>query len=226
MRFVVVTGTGTGVGKTVTAAALAVTAGGNVAVVKPVQTGVAAEGPGDCAEVARLSGVTDVHELVRLTEPLAPETAARRAGMSLPGVAQVARRIAALDADTVIVEGAGGVRVRLDTDGCTLLDLATDLEPYGGVQVVVVASCALGTLSVTELTVEAVRAAGLTVAGIVIGSWPAQPDLAARCNREDLPRLTGAPLLAVLPEGCGRWPREAFRAAAPGWFAGGYAAAP
>ena len=62
---------------------------------------------------------------------------------------------------------------------------------------------ALGTLNHTELTVGALRARGLEPAGLVIGSWPAEPGLAERCNAEDLLRI--APLLAAIPEGAGRW---------------------
>lgn len=220
MSYLVVTGTGTGVGKTVVTAALASVAGPDVAVVKPVQTGVAAGDAGDVHEVARLSGVSDVHELVRLTEPLAPETAARRLGSELPSVAKLAGRIAELSAATVLVEGAGGVRVRLDSTGATVLDLARALQAYGDVEVVVVSTASLGTLNVSELTVDAVRSAGLLLRGIVIGSWPEVPDLAARCNREDLPRLTGVPLLGALPAGCAGWKPETFRRSAGSWLAG------
>lgn len=225
MRYVIVTGTDTSVGKTVVTAALAVVAAPPVAVVKPVQTGAATGQPGDLDEITRLSGVHDVHELVRLTEPLAPETAARRAGMQLPPVADLAGRIATIDAATVLVEGAGGVRVRLDTSGGTILQLAERLAAYGDVEIVVVTPAGLGTLNATELTIDAIRAAGLGVRGVVIGSWPQRPDLAARCNREDLSRLTGTPLLGALPEGCGAWSPEAFRRAAAGWLVG-YAAPP
>jgi len=220
MTYVVVTGTDTGVGKTVATAALAVIAApGGVAVVKPVQTGVSGEEPGDVHEVSRLSGVAEVHELVRLAEPLAPESAAHRAGTRLPPVVELADRIAALSAAMVLVEGAGGVRVRLDTDGGTILDLAVALRSSGEVEVVVVTRAGLGTLNHTELTVAAVRAAGLPVRGLIIGFWPGRPDLAAQCNRDDLPRLTGVPVLALLPKGCGGWQPEAFRASAPDWFA-------
>jgi dethiobiotin synthetase len=76
----VVTGTGTGVGKTVVTAAVAALAaarGSRVAVVKPAQTGVDADEPGDLAEVRRLAGVTDLHELARYPDPLSPAAAAR-----------------------------------------------------------------------------------------------------------------------------------------------------
>ena len=222
MKVLVVTGTSTGVGKTVATAALAATATGSVLVVKPVQTG-ALDGDSDAREVARLTGVEAV-EWTTLDEPLAPDTAARRQGVDVPAVASYAARIAVLTQDTVIVEGAGGLLVRLDAGGGTLLDLASLLAGVAEVEVVVVVAAGLGTLNHTELTVDALRARGLTVRGLVIGAWPAEPDLAERCNLDDLQRI--APLLAVIPEGAGALDRDAFVAAAPGWFgAGDYAAA-
>ena len=214
MKVLVVTGTSTGVGKTVTTAALAASATGSVVVVKPVQTG-ALDGDSDAREVARLSGVEAVEWTV-LDEPLAPDTAARRQGVEIPSVASYAARIAELTQDTVVVEGAGGLLVRLDADGGTLLDLASLLADVAEVEVVVVVGAGLGTLNHTELTVAALRARGLTVRGLVIGAWPAEPGLAERCNLEDLQRV--APLLAVVPDGAGELDRDAFVAAAPGWW--------
>ena len=218
-RVVVVTGTGTGVGKTIATAALAVraSAAGSVVVVKPVQTGVGpgSTDPGDAEVVHALTGCA-VQELVALDDPLAPDTAARLRGVSIPPVAEHADRIRVLAEthDTVLVEGAGGLLVRLDTAGGTLLDLAALL----GAEVVVVAGAGLGTLNHTELTVAALRSRGIEPAGLVIGSWPDDPGLAERCNREDLPAHTGVPLLAALPAGAGALDRATFRAAAPSWF--------
>jgi dethiobiotin synthase len=212
-RFVVVTGTSTGVGKTIATAALAATTPGAL-VVKPVQTG-AAEGDSDAREVHRLTGA-EVQEWTTLDEPLAPDTAARRQGVEIPTVAAYAERLLGLAVDTVVVEGAGGLLVRLDAEGGTLLDLAALLSASAPVEVVVVVAAGLGTLNHTELTVDALRARGLTVRGLVIGAWPESPGLAERCNVDDLTRV--APLLAVLPAGAGALGRETFVAAAPGWF--------
>ena len=216
MRVVVVTGTSTGVGKTVATAALAAITRGSVVVVKPVQTGTVG-GDSDAREVARLTGVEAV-EWTTLDEPLAPDTAARRQGVDLPAVASYAARIASLTQDTVIVEGAGGLLVRLDAGGGTLLDLAAllDAETEVELEVVVVVAAGLGTLNHTELTVDALRARGLAVRGLVIGAWPAAPGLAERCNLDDLARI--APVLAVVPDGAGALDRVAFVAAAPSWF--------
>jgi dethiobiotin synthase len=161
-----------------------------------------------------------VQEFTALDEPLAPDTAARLRGVRIPPVAEHADRVRVLAGfhDTVLVEGAGGLLVRLDTDGGTLLDVAALLAPTLTVEVVVVAAAGLGTLNHTELTVGALRARGLEPAGLVVGSWPASPGLAERCNLEDLPRVTGLPLLAVLPEGAGSLPAAEFGAAVPGWF--------
>ncbi len=144
---IVVTGTGTEVGKTVVTAALAAVAaaqGRSVAVLKPAQTGVAPGEPGDADEVARLAGDGVVgRELARYPEPLAPATAARRAGLDPVRprqVAEAAEKLAGAH-DLVLVEGAGGLLVRWDDEGSTLADAARLL----GAPVLVVAAAGLGT---------------------------------------------------------------------------------
>jgi dethiobiotin synthetase len=211
----VVSGTGTGVGKTVVTAAVAALAharGKRVAVLKPAQTGVGAGEPGDLADVARLVPGITACELARYPEPLAPATAARRAGrppVTPVAAADAARKLAA-DHDLVLVEGAGGLLVRFTDDGGTLADAAAAL----GAPVLVVATAGLGTLNHTELTVEALRTRGLICAGVVVGAWPAAADLAAMCNLTDLPAVTGVPLVGALPDGAGALRPDEFVAAA------------
>jgi dethiobiotin synthetase len=224
---VIVTGTSTDVGKTVATAALAVMLrrrGASVAVVKPLQTGIGPDEDGDLAEVRRLVGPDEgitTHELMRLRAPLAPDTAARLEGASLPAVAVHARTVAELaqHVDVVLVEGAGGLLVRLDDRGGTLADLGVALR-YKGTSVgyVLVAAAGLGTLNHTALTAEALAARQLSLLGVLVGSYPAAPGLAERTNLEDLPRVAGAPLLGCLPERVGRLGAEEFRARVPGWL--------
>ncbi|GHB02190.1 MULTISPECIES: dethiobiotin synthase [Streptomyces] len=219
MTILVVSGTGTEIGKTVvTAAVAAACSGRRVAVLKPAQTGLAPGEQGDVAEVVRLAGgrVTAV-ELARFPEPLAPETAARRSG--LPPVrpyeiADAAQKLAT-EHDLVLVEGAGGLLVRFDEQGSTLADAARLMAA----PVLVVAPAGLGTLNATALTAEALRARGLACPGVVVGSMPTEPDLAARCNLEDLPVAAGAPLLGVVPAGAGSLSPADFRARAAAWLA-------
>jgi len=218
MRVVVVTGTSTSVGKTVVTAALtacALAAGRTVAVVKPVQTGVTPGEPGDLDDVARLTGASDLHEYARFGEPLAPGTAARRLGVHGPRVPGLAGRIGALAVrDLVLIEGAGGPLVEFNAAGETLVDLVGELNPAVPVEVVLVASAGLGVLNIAALTAQALSSAGLPLAGVVVGDWPADPDLAARCNLVDLPRYAGAALAGVVPAGSGRLGSAPFAAIA------------
>ncbi|MEU1312946.1 dethiobiotin synthase [Streptomyces cinnamoneus] len=219
MSVMVVTGTGTEVGKTVVTAAVAaaaLAAGRSVAVLKPAQTGVGPDEPGDVAEVLRLAGPVTGVELARFPEPLAPATAARRAGLAPVLPQEIARAAAELAAshDLVLIEGAGGLLVRLDDAGATLADVAGLLDA----PVLVVAQAGLGTLNTTELTTEALRSRGLRCTGVVIGSWPADPDLAMRCNLADLPEVSGAALLGAVPERAGALPPQDFREAALSWL--------
>jgi len=230
---VFVTGTDTDVGKTVTSAALAVALGqlGSVAVYKPVQSGVASPahtGDGsDVDEVRRLVGSEQpagwapptLVEGIRLTDALAPVTAAARQGVRLPSVADHAARVAELAArhGHVLVEGSGGLLVGLDADGAGLADIARRVgRPVG---FVVVVRAALGTLNHSALTVEALRSRGCAVLGLVVGAWPETPDLAQRCNLVDLPAVIGIELLGKVPDGAGGLSAAEFRAQVPAWLA-------
>jgi dethiobiotin synthetase len=108
--------------------------------------------------------------------------------------------------------------VRLDNAGGTLLDLADALGAE--VTFVVVTSLALGTLNHTELTVNALRARGFEPTGLVIGRRPPDPlGLAARSNLVDLPRLTGVPILATIPDGAATPRSDTYSARSDTYFA-------
>ncbi len=216
MTVLVVTGTGTGVGKTAVTAALAAltrAGGADVAVVKPAQTGLAHGEPGsDLDEVRRLTGLTDLHELARFPAALSPEAAAREAGLpplDLHEAAGYAGKLAR-SRDLVLVEGAGGLLVRYGPAGRTLADLAGWLAA----PVLLVTEPGLGTLNHTTLTLEALAARDLTLAGLVIGRWPARPGLADRSNAADLTTAAGRPLAGALAEGCPQANPDGFLAAA------------
>ncbi len=226
---VLVTGTGTEVGKTIATAALACALrarGTDVAVVKVGQTGVGPDEEGDAATVARLTAGVDgapvpTEEFFRLRDPLAPDAAARREGVALPPVATHLRRITELAAThgVVLVEGSGGLLVRMDSRGGTLADLGKALRYKGSsCGVVLVAAAGLGTLNHSALTAEALAARGVPLIGTIVGSWPAHPGLAEESNLVDLPTVTGAPLLGYLPEGAGTLTPAEFAVAAPAWL--------
>jgi dethiobiotin synthetase len=211
----VVSGTGTGIGKTVVTAAIAALAlarGERVAVVTPAQTGTGAGDVPDTESVRRLTGLTDTHELARFPDALSPEAAARAAGLAPLDLRAAADYVVKLaeSRDLVLVEGAGGLLVRYDPDGGTIADLAAALDA----PVVVVAAAGLGTLNHTALTLEALAARKLALAGVVIGSWPRQPGLAELANLTDLEVIAGGPLAGIMPENAGTLSRPQFHDAA------------
>lgn len=207
-RILIITGTSTDVGKTVATAAVAALHPG-CTIVKPAQTGLAPHEDGDAAVAARLAGGREHREFVRYPEPLAPATAARRANVPAMTVAEMAERIAATPGDPVIVEGAGGLLVRFDSEHAGLVELAGVLEARGLTpEFVLVIHPALGALNQTALTLRELERHGLRAASLVIGTWPDEPDLAHRCNVADLAELARehhgrAQLAGVLPAGAG-----------------------
>jgi dethiobiotin synthetase len=169
MRGLFVTGTDTGVGKTVVAAALMCRY--QTRYWKPIQTGI--ESDDDTAEVRRLTGKThDRGEGIRLPNPVSPHLAAELAGMRID--LDTLTEWTADDVNTWIVEGAGGVLVPLNQTQ-TMVHLMVRL----GLPAVVVARTTLGTINHTLLTLEALRARSIQVAGVVMVGEPNSHNRAA-----------------------------------------------
>lgn len=209
-RVVVVTGTDTDIGKTIVTAAIAANACGaskTVAVIKLAQTGASYDMAGDVDVIGRLVGAGSslapsltLRELIRYDHPLAPATAARVSGRESLTLAEALATIQQLarSHDVVVVEGAGGLNVRFSDDPpWTIADVAAGLNA----DTVVVTAAGLGTLNHTSLTLEALALRGGRCAGVVIGAWPSDPDLAERTNLHDLAALTGTPLAGAIPVG-------------------------
>jgi len=202
VRGLFVTGTGTDVGKTVVAAAICAALrarGERVAAFKPVVTGtdepVDPDWPPDVALLARAAGMRpDEVTGARFGPPVSPHLAAELAGEPLdPGLLRGAFNARAAEAETVVVEGVGGLLVPLTRD-YLVRDFAVDL----GLPLVVAASPGLGTINHTLLTLEAARAAGLTVVGVVLTPWPDAPSAMEEDNCATIARL-GEVEVATLP---------------------------
>lgn len=220
-NIILVTGTDTGVGKTITTAALTAALQGrgrSVAVYKPCQSGAAA-GASDTTEIVRLTGALTAETGVLLQESLAPVAAATLDGKALPPLPAHADRIRWLAEvhDHVLVEGAGGLLVELDSAGGTLADLGALLGPAAAF--VLVARPALGTLNHTVLSLEALAHRGLQVLGVVLGSWPVDPDVVHHSNRQVL-QSWPVPLLGAVPERASELSPAVFSAEAAAWLSG------
>jgi dethiobiotin synthetase len=198
LRGLFVSGTDTGVGKSVVAAAVCaalVARGQQVAAFKPAVTGLdepAGEWPRDHVLLAAAAGShqtpTDVAPY-RFGPPLSPHYAAELAGQTIEPARLFAAARAAGAGQALVAEGVGGLLVPL-TSGYLVRDLALDL----GLPLVIAARTGLGTINHTLLTVEAARAVGLRVAGVVMTPWPAAPEPIEVSNRATIERLAGVPV--------------------------------
>jgi dethiobiotin synthase len=189
-----VTGTDTDAGKTVISALLTLALDAHYW--KPIQSGVNEDS--DTRDVRALTGLPQerfLPEAYRLTEPLSPHEAAAIDGVRID---LDAITLPALPQDApLVVEGAGGLMVPLNTEAL-MLDLITRL----GLPVVVVARSGLGTINHTLLTLAALRAAGAEVAGVIMNGppHPANADAIAHFGR--VPVLAQVPMLDDLsPQG-------------------------
>ncbi len=98
--------------------------------------------------------------------------------------------------DCIIVEGVGGIMVPMD-EKHTVLDVARWL----GLPTVVVARASLGTINHTLLTVNALRAAGVRVAGVVINRYPSEsPGAAEETNTRAIEKWGQVPVLCIAPD--------------------------
>lgn len=199
-----VTGTDTEIGKTLVSAAIIhklVEAGQRACGMKPIAAGAElVDGMLRNEDADMLAAAGNVHLPQNITtpfmlrEPCAPHVAAALEGVTIdpvPIIAAYAEISAASDA--VVVEGVGGFRVPF-TDTFDSADLAAQLN----LPVILVVGMRLGCISHALLTVEAIVARGLVLAGWVANT--ADPDMRFFDeNVEALEARIPAPLLGVVP---------------------------
>ncbi len=208
MKGLFVTGTDTGVGKTAACAALMHryrTLVPGLRYWKPIQTGI--EQDDDTAEVRRLGDCSDAEifdQGVRLKRPVSPHLAAKLAGTRIDLTAL--RERAPDDPDTRwIVEGAGGALVPVND-----LHLMTDWMTMLGLPALICARSGLGTINHTLLTLEALRARWIKIAGVLMIGDP-NPE-----NRAAVERYGAVPVIGEMPrfsapltaQALGDWSRE------------------
>lgn len=198
-----VTGTDTGVGKTLVSTALLHALARHhkrVVGMKPVAAGTTllhgSEINDDVLALRAASTLAVPAALdnpVLLPDAVSPHVAAARVGRSIDMAHIVAchRQLVQL-ADAVVVEGAGGFRVPLSAS-----ETGADLAQALGLPVVLVVGLRLGCMNHALLTLEAIRARGLRLAGWVANhvdpAMRAQDD-----NIRFLQQRLDAPLLACM----------------------------
>jgi dethiobiotin synthetase len=199
-----VTGTDTEIGKTLISSAMLhalVQAGVRACGMKPVAAGAELRDGvwhnDDCDQLAAAGNVNLLPSITTpflLREPAAPHIAAALEGVEISPVPILAAYVEINAAsDAVVVEGVGGFRVPLNDEFDTA-DLAEQLD----LPVVLVVGLRLGCISHALLTVEAIAARGLTLAGWVANET--QADMAfADENIAALEQRISAPLLGRVP---------------------------
>ncbi len=193
-----ITGTDTDVGKTVACAwAMLHT---SARYWKPVQAGLDQT---DEATMRTLAGISDdrvIPTTYALPEPLSPHEAARRAGVTI----EMSNFTLPDDDGSLIVEGAGGLMVPLN-DSAYIIDLIEQL----GLSAILVCRTTLGTINHSLLSLEALRARSIPVAGIILSGPDVPHNRAAIESYGEVPvivhitplePLTKAALEAVKPE--------------------------
>jgi dethiobiotin synthetase len=206
MRGLLITGTDTGVGKTVVAAALVrvLSARGiNVGIMKPF---AAAKGifskkykSKDTAILARAAGSRDTDREMNpffYSVPAAPYVASAVTKQTKVSIASAlgAFRNLAIKHDIVIVEGIGGLMVPL-TETETFVDFVKILD----VPTIIVARCSLGTLNHILLTINASKAYGLGVMGLVMNGFPQSESAEDKQLLKAVKKLAGVEVLCVIP---------------------------
>ena len=185
-RFIV-TGTDTDIGKTVFAAALSGALGATYW--KPVQAGFDVDGLGDSERVAQLAGVRTLPEAYRLTTPCSPHQAAAIDAVEIDAARLSLPRVVG----PLVVEGAGGVLVPLTRDL-----LYAEVFARWELPVVLVARTALGTINHSLLSIEALRARGISVHGIAFVGEANEETERTICAMGDVRKLGRLPYLDPL----------------------------
>ena len=190
-----VTGTDTGVGKTyVTSGVLRFSRSTGIDCVgmKPICTG----DNDDVRQLLEACGSCEPEYLINpvwYRAPVAPYTASiiEDRLIDLDAIRDAFKQLATRHSH-VLVEGAGGIAVPILAH-YDFRDLAQDL----GLNVIIVAANRLGVLNHTRLTIEAVRAAGLTCSLIVLNCVQEESDIPQTTNLSVLEDLVTVPVLAV-----------------------------
>jgi malonyl-CoA O-methyltransferase len=170
-----VLGTDTGVGKTLVSALLLARYRESRQLVywKPIATGARDERDRETVD-ALVPGIVSAAETYLYDEPVSPHLAAEREGepIEITRISKRWRELRTIFAEAgFVVEGAGGLLVPLDADGTLLVDLAAAMA----LPVLLVGRSTLGTINHTLLSLEALRARAIQIAGVVL-SGPRQPE--------------------------------------------------
>ncbi|SNX61452.1 dethiobiotin synthetase [Nitrosomonas ureae] len=195
-----VTGTDTGIGKTTVSCALLhafAAQGKKVVGMKPIAAGSENGKWLDVEHLLAASNISVTRQQINpyaFDPPISPHLAAQQADMEIDlTVIHHAYQELSSKADIVVVEGAGGFLVPVNQQ-----QTGADLAKLLNLSVILVVGMRLGCLSHALLTAQAMRAAGLTLAGWVANCIDPQM-LVLKKNIATLEQRLDCSLMGVLP---------------------------
>ncbi|HLS59545.1 MAG TPA: dethiobiotin synthase [Virgibacillus sp.] len=200
-----VTGTGTDIGKTVVTSLLVeyLNVGHRTYFpYKPIQTGayeVDGEYVAPDPEVYKLSmegALRDKCYTYLLKTASSPHFAAARENIIFD-LSMIHRDINAIKEsnDGIIVEGAGGLYVPITEDGYCMIDLMKDLL----LPVILVGEAGLGTINHTVLSIKALQANDIPIAGVIVNGTNQENEMLEKDNIKMIERLTNIQVIGTIP---------------------------
>jgi len=177
-----ISGIGTDVGKTVCCAILCELLGADYW--KPVQSGSET----DASRIKNLvsNQLTIFKERFALTQPLSPHAAAaidnveiELSDFHLPNFNH-----------TLVIEGAGGLLVPINSKGFTIADLIKKLNQ----EVILISRHYLGSINHTLLTIEALKSRGIEIKGIIFNGQELPQ------TEEIITKISGVKTLFTIPD--------------------------
>ena len=205
-----ITATGTDVGKTYVSALLVKKLrdeGINCGYYKPALSGAEViDGelvPGDCAYVKKVAGLPEsaMSYLSYCFKPAVSPHLASQVENNPIKLDKIKKDFEIIKSkyDFVVVEGAGGIVCPMNLSGDKPF-LISDIVKELGLDVVVVASAALGSINDAVTTVEYTKNHGINVKGIILNRYDGD-DFMQRDNKKQIEYLCNVPIIASVISG-------------------------
>lgn len=157
-----VSGTDTDVGKTLVSAMIVTAL--QASYWKPVQSGILTGTDTEFVkQVSELPSEHFIPEIYRTTQPLSPHLSAKIDSIAIVNASLYPPDSALIKSKVLIIEGAGGVLVPLNSK-----EFVIDLIKHIPAPVIVVCRSTLGTINHTLLTIEALRSRNIPIKGFIM----------------------------------------------------------
>ncbi|WP_158233944.1 dethiobiotin synthase [Sporosarcina sp. P34] len=203
MSILFITGTDTDVGKTVATVLLSdflSKNGRHFIPFKPIQTGAVIHNERfvapDSMTYELASGREQLHPDYLFTTPCSPHLAARLENVQIDTdkLTQSVKKLSGRY-DGIVLEGAGGLYVPLTSEGYCMIDWMAELQA----SVVLVARAGVGTINHTVLSIEAMKARGIHIAGLLFNDLAQDSPTIIQDNVEMIYKMSGVPVIGTFP---------------------------